>query len=620
MIPGDAHEPPPVDQPLVTIADLEASDFEAPVRDLDVCDPMEIAWAYERAYAADQGNHTKLATYRLLYTICSLRLAASDPGPAWGPFITMDVPAEQTTILASLVGRLSHPGLRARIADFSWSNNRRDGASAEAAIRAYCESVEGLLNGRFTTRHGRPTTSEAIPFIHRALQMARLTKRRAKWPEQLTDAFTSLYEATRTVELVGMFVSLARLALEFHLRTPLEIATQAEALATASTTTTYPIAIKAAFDLAAQLYQNLGNQAARRRCLIGAVEQLAAMRSQVAGQAAAEAGWVMEALLALRHIEGMEEREYELEIELRRLQKASLKQMGRIDTDLALGATPLKVAEYFRSLSLSEALKQFALLDQPRDPARLKASVLEIVETSPLMAMMSVSHVDNEGRTATKSEGAPMNGEPDDSWFLRMIGQLDTIHRARTVAGRLEPARLAIQSNFTIEERHFHAIVLHSAFIPQDQKRVLALGFARFFQGDFISAAYLLVPQVEPCLRHLLKMRGQNPVRRRDDGTEEDLSLGALFDHHRPQLDEILTPARAGEIDRMFNAHPGPGLRHELAHGQVSAEDCASYTVHYAIWMIYQLCSILLINSWDQVVAPELASWGDTIAPFAEPD
>jgi hypothetical protein len=138
----------------------------------------------------------------------------------------------------------------------------------------------------------------------------------------------------------------------------------------------------------------------------------------------------------------------------------------------------------------------------------------------------------------------------------------------------------------------------------------MALGFARLFQGDFMSATHLLIPQLEPCLRHLLKINGNDPAKRRDDGTEEDLSLSGLYSRFRSDIEQILTPAIASEIDLLFNAKPGPALRHELAHGQISAAACFHQDVYYGNWLIYHLCCVPMIQSWDALVTPQLAEEG----------
>src|ERR1700677_1244367 len=102
-----------------------------------------------------------------------------------------------------------------------------------------------------------------------------------------------------------------------------------------------------------------------------------------------------------------------------------------------------------------------------------------------------------------------------------MIDRSESIHRQRTVAAYIEPARLVIQARFGIMPRHFTAIIGHSPFVPELQKPIVALGFTRLFQGDFMSATHLLIPQLEPCLRHLLKISGADPSKRGDDSTEQ---------------------------------------------------------------------------------------------------
>jgi hypothetical protein len=485
----------------------------------------------------------------------------------------------------------------------AWSNNRRDATSAKAAIETYCDIVNGLMDGRLKTLHGlRPIIAAKTP-IHRALQLVRFTSKAGTKPQKVIDAFNCIYTVAFDQNDIGIFVQLVELALEFRLKDTAILAHELEAAAKAVPHGNYPIAVKSAWDLAARLYQSLKDPTSRQRCLMGAVEQTLAMRGQVSS-AGAEASWVMEALKQLRHVQGKEELELELEADLRRLQKASLKEMGSIEINLEIGDTPKKVAEHFDGLELSEALRTFAMLDTSRDPERLRAEAIEVARTAPLMAMMPFTYVDGEGRTVTKSPGAPFEGEPDEVWFTHMINRSESIHRQRMVAAYIEPARLRIQARFGPTPCYFETIVGFSAFVPEAQRPIMALGFTRFFQGDFMSAAHLLIPQLEPCLRQLLKLDGDDPSKRGDDSTEQDLSLKNIYVRYRTKLENILTPGLAWEIDRLFNTRPGPALRHEIAHGQLSGEDCYHPNAYYANWLIYRVCCLFVLRNWDKLVTP----------------
>ena len=604
---------------LVTAADFDAVDFESPIRGIDIADAHEFYQTFasasvEAREAADlQGEKV----YRLLAQLCSMFMRPTDQGSVWQPVLTLTngthspiaetFQGEQTTVLASIVSRITSPALKARIADVVWSNTRRDGVSSAAAIDVYTELAASLLDGRLSTSHGQQPMRDAARFMHRAMQIAKITTKRTKRPVKIAAVFETMYATARDAKDIWSFVTLAEFGMDFGLRQPTVAAAELEAAAVEIPAGTYPMAVKRAWVLAAQLHTKLNDPASRQRCLKQAVMQTLAMREEVKASPAAEASWVSDALLELRHIDGMEDLNRTLEKELRALQQAAQKNFGSFEVDLQIGDTPERITDYFSTLSLSECLKRFAQLTRSRDPTKLREEAREVAKVDPFMAMMSAVHLDAEGRTESRSSGAPHDGEPDESWYRRMIGQSEKLHRARMISAAIDPARMVIQARFGIAERHFRAIVGSSGFAPESQKPILTLGFVRLFQGDMMSATHLLIPQLEPCLRHLLKVNGHDPSRRRDDGTEDDHSLSGLFTHYRVELEKILTPAIASEIDLLFNAKPGPELRHELAHGQLSAGACFHEDVYYGSWLIYHLCCLLVMQVWDQVVTPDLA-------------
>lgn len=84
-------------------------------------------------------------------------------------------------------------------------------------------------------------------------------------------------------------------------------------------------------------------------------------------------------------------------------------------------------------------------------------------------------------------------------------------------------------------------------------------GFARFFQGDFTSALYILTPLLENSLRHVLKGNGHE-VTKFDDSrmTQEDRTISSLFEQMRDELDSIFGRALTTDIENVFLKKPGP--------------------------------------------------------------
>jgi hypothetical protein len=279
--------------------------------------------------------------------------------------------------------------------------------------------------------------------------------------------------------------------------------------------------------------------------------------------------------------------------------------MGAFAVDIEVPAERDRIIMMFSEMDFSTALKSFALLDSSPKMEDLKAEALKQGQKSPLSAMMDIKHIDDEGKTVINTAGAG-SGEPPDDWYLSLIARAEGLRRAMVVANNIEPIRLLINRTVAIEERHFNPVVWQSAFVPQLQAPLYALGFARFFQGDFPSAAHLLIPQLEPSLRHILKAHGADPTKRRDDATEEDRSLDAIIGNHRAELVDILGAPLLEELDRVFNLKPGPALRHDVAHGQLSAGQCYSHDVIYACWLLYRVCYLFLVKQWDEWVRPGL--------------
>jgi hypothetical protein len=402
-----------------------------------------------------------------------------------------------------------------------------------------------------------------------------------------------------------IFSRIAELCVDYKIIEPKQAATDLETAANAKPDI-YPEAIRMALDFAGILYKRVGDQESEQCCQLGAVRQMLRMRDECS-QAGATAAWVMDALLRLRVIKGEEALALEnnLEDELRRLQRASLREMGTFAVNIEVPAERDRIIEMFSEMDFPTALKSFALLDSSPKVEDLKAEALRQGQKSPLNAMMGIRHIDDEGKTVVNTAGAG-SGEPPDDWYLNMIARAESLRRAMVVANYIEPVRSHVNDMVAIEERHFNPIVWQSAFVPQLQAPLYALGFARFFQGDFASATHLLIPQFEPSLRHILKAHGADPTRRRDDATEEDSSLDAIIGNHRPELNDILGAPLLEELDRVFNIQPGPALRHDVALGQMSAGQCYSPDVIYACWLLYRVCCLFLMEKWDEWVRPGL--------------
>jgi hypothetical protein len=602
--------------PVVELTAFEACDLNAPIAGVDRMSMPAISMAYGQASAAAASPARDV--YLLLSAVAGIHVRPSDPGKTFGPgaqradlrtMIPSDIREPQADVLENVLPKIRHPAMRARVADVVWTCDRRKAAAAGIAIDAYCDCVEGLMNGSlkaFVSIDGRNLIDAQTP-AHRALQISSATKKgKAPHSTRLVSALTGLYRQARQEAQPVIFSRVAQLCVDYGLTDKRQAAVDLEAVADENPTLV-PHAVQMALDYAGYLHGRTGDAESERRCQLGAVHQMLRMRDQCS-QAGAKASWVMDALMRLRHIKCDEATalEEELEIELRRLQRASMREMGTFVVDIVDPVQREQILDLFVPMDLSTALQSFALLAASPKLEDLKTDARARAEREPLIGMMGGKHVDDEGRTIVHTSDAG-RGEPPEDWYLRMISQAETHRRAYVVANSIDPVRSLIAQSIAIEERHFRPIVRVSPFVSRLQAPLYALGFARFFHGDFPSAAYLLIPQLEASLRHILKARGADPTKRRDDATEEDRSIDAIIANHRGDLVDMMGEPLLDELNRIFNLQPGPALRHEVAHGQLSEGQCYSADVIYACWLLYRICCLPLIARWDEFVRPGLA-------------
>lgn len=603
--------------PVVPADELRRGAFQQPVHGLAKADAYDLSVAYRQALANIEEDSPEQRAWSLMHAVLGIGLQPDDRADPWKPLFSSgprrsclpeDFRGAQLEAFSSVLDEIDHPALRARLADIVWSVDRRQGKAAQAAVESYCACGEGILSGAmsgFGEERGRDVLA-AVDLTHRALQIAYATSKRGQMPDRPKELIRAVFDASKQDDGYVALMRAGEIGIHFGALDDASAAADAEAVATRATDDAYAMAVHGAFVFAARLYEKLKDTDGRQRALKGALQQTLAMRKQVGNSAAAEGHWVMAALQELRHIDGMEALEVELEADLRRLQKASLKELGRFNYQIEVKDEREAVMAFFDACSLSEGLREFAILDASRDPVELRKEALEGLNKTPLSSMFSAVHMDGEGRTASVSAGASLGGEPDETWFNHTIGRSENFRRVYTIVGRVDPARVLLNARFSITERHLHDLVRHSPFVPASQAPVFTLGLARLFQGDLMSATHLLVPQLEPCLRYILKQNGHDPSKRRDDNTEEDLPLSGMFDRMRAELDGIMGADLTSEIDLLFNARPGPALRHELAHGQLSAGACFSEDVYYANWLLYRIAVLPLLPHWEKLIQPGL--------------
>lgn len=599
--------------------DFAAVDWQAPVAEATrKVDSRDLANLYRRRLpeVADEVRTTPEGrVFRLLFDLCGIALTAKDRGGVWGPLLVMngegrsaipeDYSATQWAVMANLAPSVANPGLRARLADLVWSGDRRQRALADLAVDAYCDMVEGQRDGRYDGYLGREDAVDFddVGYVHRALQISASTQKGRRPAARPTALAIDLFEAARAARAFVVFVKMARVLLRFELMDPAMIGAAAEEVVAPPTPAPFEMAVQGVWQFAAEAYRHAQKPEEARRCELQAVEFTLA-RARGAPSAFVASHFLRAAIAALRTISDTYETRMALERELRERQRQAIGEMKGSwhSTDLTEMAQAYLAAH--KRLDLSDALLHFAFLDTLVEPVEQEAAARKVLREHPLAGLFGAQHHDSDGKVIAQHPGGSLGEPTTDTLQAKMR---EHAHHRRTVAstGAIGPVRRFMGARFSVGEQDLWPIVTQSPFVPPEHAAIFALGFTRFFQGDLMSATHLLLSQIEPALRHVLRSAGHEPSMIQTDMTQEDRSLSSLLEHDRPAIEAVFGTALTHAIDQIFNQKP-PGLRHAMAHGQISSGACFGDEAIYAMWFIYHLTCAPLADHWATHVRPNL--------------
>lgn len=150
-----------------------------------------------------------------------------------------------------------------------------------------------------------------------------------------------------------------------------------------------------------------------------------------------------------------------------------------------------------------------------------------------------------------------------------------------------------IRSKFIIEEHDIREIVEESIIVPSDRKESYIKGLMSGFSGDFMTALYILIPQVENSIRELAILCGEPVYNLNESGIEELKTMHAILELEgvKENWKMIFT-----SIKTVFCSKFGFNMRNNIAHGIFSDKQFNSYEALYTWWFILRMCYMFCGN------------------------
>jgi hypothetical protein len=557
-----------------SVETLETEYMDSPVLDLSL-------------RAAAEGDGQLAETYRFLSDVLtpSVEARANLDSSTNQFFVTAaSLTEEEVQIMQELAGSITDPELLARFADFVWLKTR-DRKYGEIAVDNYLASAQRL-------RDPGKWTGCAFRYERAATLAASLGKKNERYARSIETIQQYLADLNGE-DTLFLSEHLMSILLDQKEGDRSQYAALAEKCALAAQQRADFYIAGYYWNLKVRWHIALNDPEGERRARIAGAESVVKDgETRIVGEqpsfiAAAES--VQRGLAMLQKAGAPQNRIDELAARLKEYQAKSLRELKplkRAKFDPTAMANEARAAVAGRNLSDTIA----AFVELPHLPRRdaVRREVLKDAKKFIFRQLFGETHLNNEG-AAIAGRGSVSGDEAEETDNVLALMYQDVVKsfslQAQTT---IEPAWRQIQDEHGVREQDMSVIVHQSWFVPPSHEPLFAKGLTAGFNGDLMTAIYLLVPQIEPAIRWQLQRRSVNTMRLNRDGYHEERDLNQLL--ALPEAREFLSDPVHFALTAILTSRFGYNLRNNLAHGLIDARECYSVVCLFFWALVLLIC------------------------------
>ncbi len=576
---------------LETLTVQHYHDFIAPL--IEGCEQKECLqyWSITRKLMQEEtDNQAKKKITALFDAIVSYMLAPDSPSKPFKPMfidyaegkrspIPDDLTEKQLEFLQQVLPEITDNELKARVADTLWTlRHGKARQYAEVAIEAYMSTADTLLK-RSWYDDARDRLTRAFR-IFQQLHFDENIPPEKDVPRKILDYI----EAEKDTDPPYLVVHLIELLHEARRADNKRHAAILESIAATYETNNHYDKARKAWNIAAQLHQDAGKADDVVRCQVNSAESYIKLAD------IAEAGeqpsymqicsLLQSAVEAYLSIPGKQQRRNEIYERLLDGQTKIKNEMQFFSNEIDVPDIVKKSKEEVSGHDLFTALYKFAFLMRPPTLDEVKLAMEEQARNFPLSAIIPTTYHDRKGRVVTKSS-------MDDSPESKMHRYLAQFHRNFFAKSTLMPALQQIRMEHNISLFEWVSFLKDHPFVPPERVNTYAYGFFHGFHGDFLSAAHILIPQIENSIRYILNNYERQTSRLIEGGIQEESTLNYMLECE--ELVEMLGKDLVFDLQGLLIKKEGENMRNNLMHGLLDDDQLFAPEFVYLYWLILHI-------------------------------
>ncbi|MEN2412153.1 hypothetical protein [Flavobacterium mesophilum] len=215
----------------------------------------------------------------------------------------------------------------------------------------------------------------------------------------------------------------------------------------------------------------------------------------------------------------------------------------------------------------------------------------------PIALIDNTNHVINESQNLSQffSSAYKQNDKGRivaETSFESYLQNLEQSFLREAVIAYIRDTKHKMDLDKKIDKNYVYMILeaLPANFVPFDRKPLFVTGILAGFNNDFITAAHLLLPQLENSLKYILEENSLISFKI-DDEIQHDNTLGGILEIYIKKLPHPVFK----ELKDFLTENSNVNFRNDLSHGLASPFIIEHYGI-YVWWLILKL-----IKDYDQI-------------------
>ncbi len=348
------------------------------------------------------------------------------------------------------------------------------------------------------------------------------------------------------------------------------------------------------WNLAARWWRRANDEPRAQRATTEAAELFVreAEAAEKRGSAFVAALQMQKAIATFRRVPNTKTRVDELHERLLEYQARSVSEFKEVTASADITELVAQAVKAVEGKTLREAFVNYAKVSCSEKVAVLREEAERTLAQYPMQGLFETVLVNEAGKVTGRKAAAGFGTSGDEQALSARMFEQARLHQTLSAHGAIEPCRRVLNREHPITLSTFLSIVRSSPFVPPGRELLFATGLMAGMEGDYLTAAHILIPQVEHTMRWYLAGEGIITSSLDQDGIQEEFDLNRVF--HSPEQCEVLGKFigenTVFELRGLLVERAGSNLRNLMSHGLLSDNAFLSPAVCYLWWLVLRLC------------------------------